>query len=113
LYRVVKKFEAEGAMPLSELSESVNIPRKYVLDICHDLERAKLITRVDSDDVAFNPTFDINKMDLYSVLDKLENEGMGDFDSKRSEAFDSIEKVLVKIEGKWKGSELNKLIKDL
>lgn len=114
LYRIIKKFENEGGgMILNSLAETVNIPRKYVNDICLDLEKAKLITRVDAEDIAFQPGFDINKMDIHSVINRLEKEGMGDFDSKRSEAFQNIETALVEIDNKWKDTSLNKLIKDL
>ncbi|WP_462250166.1 YhjD/YihY/BrkB family envelope integrity protein [Ekhidna sp.] len=114
LYRVVKNFEkAKGPYALSDLAASVNIPRRYVVDICFELEKSKLITRVNSDDVAYHPSFDINKMDLHTILDKYESEGMGDFDPRKSEAFKSIEHALVSIEEKWKNSDSNSLIKDL
>ncbi|WP_370086189.1 YihY/virulence factor BrkB family protein [Ekhidna sp.] len=114
LYRVVKKFEkAEGALLLNDLASSVNIPRKYVVDICYDLEKSGLITRTDSDDIAYQPSFDIHKMDLYTVLSKYESQGMGDFDPRKTRAFESIEKALKRIEEKWNKTESNILIKDL
>ncbi|MEQ6165711.1 MULTISPECIES: YhjD/YihY/BrkB family envelope integrity protein [unclassified Ekhidna] len=114
LYRVVKKFEkGNGAMTLNELAGHVNIPRKYVVDICYDLERSGLITRVDADDVAYQPSFDIHKMDLQTILDKYEKEGMGDFDPRKSKAFEAIEDALKNIEIKWSKSEANVLLKDL
>lgn len=114
LYRVVKKFEeASGPLLLNELAGTVNIPRKYIVDICYDLEKSGLITRVDSDDIAYQPSFDIHKMDMYTVLSKYESEGMEDFDPRKSKAFQNIENALEEIEGKWKKSESNVLIKDL
>ena len=114
LYRVVKNFEnAKGPYSLNDLAGSVNIPRRYVVDICYELERAHLITRVDGDDVAFQPSFDINKMDLSTVLTKYDSEGMRDFDPRKSAAFKSIENALHDIHERWKSSESNVLIKDL
>lgn len=114
LYRIVKKFESgKGEMHLNALAETVNIPRKYVNDITYDLEKAKLVTRVESEDTAYLPGFDINQMTLHSVISKLEKEGMGDFDSRKSDIFKNIEKSLDSIEMSWKDSDLNKLIKDL
>lgn len=114
LYRVVKNFEMKkGAMALSKLAESVNIPRKYVIDICHELEKSKLITKVESENTAYQPSFDINKMDFHTILEMYETEGMGDFDSKKSEAFLAIESSLEEIDSKWKDSSSNRLIKDL
>lgn len=114
LFRVVKKFETKnGPMTRSELAGSVNVPRKYVIDICDDLEKSKLITRVDGDSPAYQPSFDINKMDISTVMELYETEGMSDFDSTKSEAFISIENSLDEIRHKWKDTPSNKLIKDL
>ncbi|MEP5613401.1 MAG: YihY/virulence factor BrkB family protein [Cyclobacteriaceae bacterium] len=114
LYRVVKNFENNnGAMGQSELAESVNIPRKYVIDICHELEKSHLITKVDSDAPAYQPSFDIHKMDFHTVLEMYETEGMGDFDNRKSDAFSAIENSLEEIEMKWKETSSNRLLKDL
>ena len=114
LYRIVKKFEKkDGAMSQSELAGFVNVPRKYVIDLCHEMEKAKLITKVESETPAYQPSFDINKMDIHTVVEMYETEGMGEFDSKRSSAFVSIEESLQEIESMWKDSDSNKLLKDL
>lgn len=114
LFRVVKSFEkGDGPYSLNDLASSVNIPRRYVVDICYELEKSKLITRVEADDVAYQPSFDINKMDMHTVLNKYESEGMRDFDPRKSRAFQSIETALEEIEEKWKSSDSNILIKDL
>ena len=114
LYRIVKKFE-EGVGPLaiSELGSTVNVPRRYVTDICYELERSKLISKVESDEVAYQPGFDIHKMDLFTVLNKLEDEGMGEFDPRKTTVFQSIENALEDINHKWKDTASNKLLKDL
>ncbi|WP_436516056.1 YihY/virulence factor BrkB family protein [Ekhidna sp. To15] len=114
LYRVVKNFENDkGPYSMNDLAGSVNIPRRYVVDICYELERSQLITRVDGEDIAYQPSFDINKMDLSTVLSKYDSEGMRDFDPRKSDAFKSIEKALHDIHERWKLSDSNVLIKDL
>lgn len=114
LYRVVKEFEkGKGAMSISDLASTVNIPRKYVNDISYELEKAKLITRVESEDISYLPGFDINKMSIHMALTRIENQGMSDFDSRKSKAFQSIEDALTKIEQKWKNTDLDRLVKDL
>ncbi|MEQ9467240.1 MAG: YhjD/YihY/BrkB family envelope integrity protein [Ekhidna sp.] len=114
LYRVVKKFENdEGPLSLNELAESVNIPRKYVVDICYELEKSGLMIRVESDDIAYQPRFDIHKMDIHTILTKYETEGMSDFDPKKSKPFQNIENTLEEIESRWKSSDSNVLLKDL
>jgi len=114
LYRIIKRFEkGSGGLSLRELAEKVNVPRKYVVDICHDLEKSGLITRIETDETAFHPGFDIHQMDLHTILTKLEMQGMGDFDSKRSKTFESIEASLEEIADKWRKSKSNILLKDL
>ncbi|WP_425391226.1 YihY/virulence factor BrkB family protein [Ekhidna sp.] len=114
LYRIVKKFEqGKGPMSLNDLGSQVNVPRRYVVDICDDLDRSGLITRVENDDTAYQPSFDIHKMDIYTVLDKYEKEGMKDFDPRKSKAFVAIEEALKNIEAKWQKSDSNVLLKDL
>ena len=114
LYRVIKKFEKGGGpITMNDLGGMINIPRRYLADICYDLERSGLITRVEADEIAYQPSFDIHKMDLYTILNKYEKEGMGDFDPRKSKAFTAIEGALEDIESKWKKSEANVLLKDL
>lgn len=114
LYRIVKKFESgEGPLKRDELAQSVNIPRRYVNEICRKLEKSNLIIRVEGIDAAYQPSFDIHQMDMNTVLKKYERDGMGDFDPRKSPAFEAIEKSLDEIELKWKDSDANRLLKDL
>lgn len=115
LYRIVKKFEnAEGPMTILELSEAVNVPRRYVMEICHDLEKSGLIVHIaDALEESIQPAFDISKMDIHTVLSRYESEGMGEFDSNKSEAFRNIEESLEAIEDKWRNSSANVLLKNL
>lgn len=114
LYRIIKRFEAgEGPMTLSNLGELVNVPRRYIADLCYDLERSGLIVKVESEEESFLPNFDIHKMDLHTVISKYEQLGIGEFDPNKSEPFQNIENALHTIEIDWKESEKNVLLKDL
>ncbi|MEO9871284.1 YihY/virulence factor BrkB family protein [Ekhidna sp.] len=114
LYRIVKKFEkGEGALSMTDLGLVINVPRRYIADVCYELEKSNLITRVESYEVSYQPSFDIHKMDLNTVLSKYEQEGMSDFDPRKSKAFQNIEDALEEINMKWKDSDSNKLLKDL
>lgn len=114
LYRIVKKFEKkEGPMTISNLVEVVHVPYKIVIDICRELEHAQLITKINSNVPACQPSFDINKMNLHTVLEMYETDGVGDFDDEKTKAFISIENALKEIENRWKDSPSNKLLKDL
>ena len=77
------------------------------------LEKSELITRIDSEDIAYQPSFDIHKMDLYEILTRYEQQGMSDFDPRKSKAFENIEDKLEEIEEQWKAGKANILLKDL
>lgn len=114
LYRIVKQFEnQEGATTIDRVGEQMNVPRRYISDICFELENSGLITKVEADDTAYQPAFDIHKMDVHTVLEKYEHNGMEDFDPHKSEIFQHIESQLDKISNKWIKSDANALIKDL
>ena len=115
LYRIVKKFEEEdgGYMTLDQIGERMNVPRRYISDICFDLENAKLITRIDSDDTAYQPSFDIHKMNFLTILQRYEAHGMTDFDPRKTKVFEKIETKLEEIDKKWGSSEVNILLRDL
>ncbi len=114
LYRIVNKFEkGDGPLNREEIAESVNIPRRYVNEICRKLEKSHLITRVEGLDASYQPSFDIHQMDIHKVLKLYEKQGMEDFDPRKSEAFKAIEVALKEIDSKWKDTKTNKLIKDL
>lgn len=114
LNRIAKKFENEGGpLTIDQIVEQMNVPRKYINSICFDLEKSGLILKVDAEDTAYLPAFDIHQMDLFKVLQKYEADGLSDFDPHRSDTFKSIEYRLNSIEEKWKGSDANVLVKDL
>jgi len=114
LYRIIKRFENEGgALRLSEIGDMINVPRRYLAELSHELERAKLIIRADGEEEAYLPNFDIHRMDIYTILSRYEQEGIGEFDNSKSQPFKNIEKALLGIEEKWKESDKNVLLKDL
>lgn len=114
LYRIIKRFENEGGpLNLKELGNMINVPRSYLISLCHDLEKSKLVIRTEGEEESFLPNFDIHKMDIFTVLSQYEKEGIGEFDDKKSTPFQHIEEALEAIEDKWRSSEKNVLLKDL
>ena len=114
LYRIIKRFEHEGgALSLSELGSMVNVPRRYLTELCFDLEKAELIVKTEGEEGAYLPNFDIHQMDIYTVLSKYEAAGIGEFDPNKSKPFQNIERALDEIEDQWKGSDKNVLLKNL
>ncbi|MEM9895787.1 MAG: YihY/virulence factor BrkB family protein [Bacteroidota bacterium] len=114
LYRIIKRFEdKEGGTTVDYLNEKVNVPRRFILDIIYELEKSGLIVKLDNEFASYQPSFDVHKMDLHTILSTYESQGLSDFDPRKSESFKKIEKQIELIENKWIKSKENILLKEL
>lgn len=116
MHRIIKRFEERGGpITLKQLAAMGNVPFRFVGEICYELERSGLVTRSEGEkgDEQYQPAFDIQQMDINTVLHMYEEEGMGHFDNKRSEAFAKLETALIEGEEMFKKSKSNVLLKDL
>lgn len=112
---MVKNFEL-GNRPLSisELSGIIQIPYRFIKEILHELEDAKIVNRImDEDNECYQPGIDINRIDIYTVFRRLEHTGYNQLKSGKDELFEEIGTLLDEIEGDIKISKSNKLLKDL
>lgn len=116
MHRIIKRFEGmKGPITVKELSGMGSVPYRFVGDICYELEKCGLLSRSEGEkgDDQYQPAFDIQKMDIQTVLTKYESNGLGEFDKTRSEEFKRLEKVLAEREELFKTSNQNVLLKDL
>jgi membrane protein len=116
MYRIIKRFEmGEGAITIKELSGMGSVPYRFVGEICYELEKCGLLIRSEAErgDDQYIPAFDINRMDIYTILNKYESDGLKDFDKTKSHAFQRLEKALVEKEELFLKSNCNVLLKDL
>ena len=114
LYKIIKNFKNnEGAILRSELANGMHVPHRHIHIICEKMERAGLVIKTNNEDISYLPAFDIQKMDIQTVLAKYENEGLKDFDNTRSKTFTAIDKTLKKIDDVWKNNDANLKLKDL
>ena len=81
LHKVVKKFDQEDA-PISyqQVSKELYIPNRFIKEIFNDLLVSGLITQLkrdnDEGDEYFQPGVDINKLDYFYVLRRLDLIGL-------------------------------------
>ena len=116
MYRIIKRFEmGEGPITIKELSGMGSVPYRFVGEICYELEKSGLLIRSEGEkgDDLYLPAFDINQMDIHSVLNKYESDGLKDFDKTKSHAFQRLEKALRDKDDLFKQSDCNILLKDL
>lgn len=116
MYRIIKRFaDQEGAVSVKELDKMGNVPYRFIREICCELEKAGLISRVDGEkeEDRYQPAFDVQQMDIVTVLNKYEAEGLGHFDNTESEVFLAIEKSISEMNDLLGKSKSNILLKNL
>lgn len=116
MYQIVKRFiDQEKPMTVKELTKRGSVPYQFIREICYELEKAKLISRLDSDkeEDRYQPAFDIQQMDIVTVLNKYESEGLGKFHKTTSKTFLAIEKSIAEMGDLLSQSKSNILLKDL
>jgi len=116
MHRIVKRFtDQKEAVSVKELALMGNVPYRFIREICYELEKAGLISRLEGEkeEDRYQPAFDVQQMDIITVLAKYEAEGLGQFDKAKSEEFMSIEKSLEEMDTLLTKSKSNVLLKDL
>ena len=112
---IVQNFK-DGLKPLtvSETSEAVGVPYRYVLDICRELESAEIVNKVATDDdEAFQPALDINKLDISLVMNRLDSCGVNEPLREYNGHYQDIQEAVQVLKETVKSSPANKLVKDL
>ncbi len=116
MHRIIKRFEdGKGPVTVHELSAMGSVPYRFIGEICYELEKCGLVSRSESEkgDDRYLPAFDIQKMDVHTVLSKYETNGLREFDKTRSPAFQHLEVLLCEEQELFKKSKFNVLLKDL
>ncbi len=97
---VVKRFEAqEPAWSSEDIAQQYNLPIRMVNQILFELVDVKILSVIydeKSGEKTYQPAFDINKLSLYVLFDKLESHGSEQFlTNKKVELEDFWKKILV------------------
>ncbi|MEQ8556150.1 MAG: YihY/virulence factor BrkB family protein [Cyclobacteriaceae bacterium] len=113
---VIKDFEKwEGPVSFSKLTTDLVIPHRFVREAVSDLENAGLIIRVKNDDEEqYVPGMDINKIDIATVINKLEDMGLNNLPQQhQNKEFAAIDRTISSISETIRKAPANKLLKEL
>lgn len=115
LRHIIKNFElGNPPMGVSDLSKIVHIPYRFILDILRELEDVGIVNRVVSDEAEkFVPGMDIQRLDLHTVLRKLDYKGFSELKTNEDDVYHTIEDLMLALDDSIKESKGNKLLKDL
>ncbi len=114
--RIIVHFEKmQGPISFEKLSGELIVPHRFVREVLNELENSGLILRVKSDDdELFVPGLDINKIDIATVLAKLEQIGLDNLPQQnQNKEFGVMDDAIEEITAVIKKAPANKLLKDL
>lgn len=98
---IAKRFE-QDAQPYTaeEISEECQIPIRLTHETLYELQEINLLHEVvtdeKSEDIAYQPSMDINKMNVALLLDKLDTHGSEDFKIDKENEFNNQWGALLK-----------------
>lgn len=119
LHRIVKRFsETDQPVSFADFAKELYIPNRFLILVFNDLESAKLVSRVqsenDNEDEYFVPSVDIGKIDFHFVLRKLDLVGLASLNKLNENAYyQEIDEALIEMETYGKNAPGNKMLKDL
>ncbi|MGM0377296.1 MAG: YihY/virulence factor BrkB family protein [Bacteroidota bacterium] len=116
IVREVNRAFDRGDPPLSVavLSQRLKIPFRLVTDLVYNLIEAGILIEVNTDgeEVAVQPAYDINKMDLAGVLNRIEHTGYSETILESTEQVKEVRDKIDKYEEMVSQMPENKLLKD-
>ena len=112
-----KRFE-ENAKPYTaeEISEECQIPIRLTHQILYELQEINLLHEVvdeNNEDIGYQPSMDINKMNVALLLDRLDTHGSEDFKIDKDKEFSEQWEVLMNAREEYYKSASHVLLKDL
>ena len=115
---IAKRFENnETPYTAEEISEEHRIPIRLTNQILYQLQEIHLIHEVvtdqKSEDIAYQPSIDINQLNVALLLDRLDTYGSEDFKVDKDEEFSEQWKVLLDSREEYYKKASKVLLKDL
>ncbi len=115
---IAKRFEKNEAPYTAEnISEKCQIPIRLTQRILYELQKVNLLHEVmtdeKSEEIAYQPSMDINRLDVAFLLDKLDTYGSEDFKIDKDNAFSKQWEVLQSAREEYYRHASNVLLKDL
>ena len=117
VHTIVKNFQKGGAqMTSTQLSRILGIPLRLIRDILFSLVKTNILIETITDsprENGYQPSIDINRIDIKFVMDNLDSEGGNQVKIKESIGFDKLSVLYEKIIKSTKKSKYNLLLKDI
>lgn len=115
---IAKRFgKGEPPYTAEQISEECQIPIRLTHDTLYELQEVGLLHEVVSDkkseDIAYQPSIDISKLNVALLLDKLDTHGSEDFKIDKEHAFSSQWETLLKAREEYYRNAREVLLKDL
>lgn len=103
-------------MTSTQLSRILGIPLRLIRDILFSLVKTNILIETITDsprENGYQPSIDINRIDIKFVMDNLDSEGGNQVKIKESIGFDKLSVLYEKIIKSTKKSKYNLLLKDI
>lgn len=115
---IAKRFEENGKpYTAKELSSMGKIPIRLTQQILYQLQEINLIHEVmtdeKSEDIAFQPSMDINQLNVALLIERLDTQGSEDFKVDKENVYRNQWKVLTDSQDAYYRHAQNILLKDL
>ena len=115
---VAKRFEKnEPPYTAEDISEECQIPIRLTNQTLYELQEINLlhevVTDAKSQDIAYQPSMDISKLNVALLLDKLDTHGSEDFKIDKDKEFHGQWETLMKAREEYYKSASQVLLKDL
>lgn len=115
--RVVKQFcTGPGASGAKVLSAELKVPSPLLQDLLNDLVTCGVLVEVKgtpNHDALYQPSTDPDRMTIYHVLSKLEEEGRDDLPLAASDTLDKLRESMAELREAVQSSPSNLLLKQL
>ena len=115
---ITKRFEkGEAPYTAEAISEECQIPIRLANQTLYELQEIGLIHEVVADtksqDIAYQPSIDINQLTVATLLNRLYTHGSEDFKIDKEHEFSAEWKALMKARDEYYNSTKQLLLKDL
>ncbi len=107
--------KTEAPVSFNKVTSDLVIPHRFVREVYNDLEKAGLIVRVKNDEEEqYVPGMDINKIDIATVISKLEEMGLDNLPQQhQNKEFGVIDRSISSLSEAIRNAPANKLLKEL
>ncbi len=107
--------KTEAPVSFNKVTSDLVIPHRFVREVYNDLEKAGLIVRVKNDEEEqYVPGMDINKIDIATVISKLEEMGLDNLPQQhQNKEFGVIDRTISSLSEVIRNAPANKLLKEL